>query len=241
MEMEKVTVPRDWCHWERVPGATWMMVSELSWRQRGQFTNQDYDFSCKTHQIQILLWPACLWCHEKKGHVGAVRRRRWAASSLASTLAQPASSSVCSSWCLGTVTGELCLLASFYLNMSDSHVNPGWRSNVFEASFAVKGLRAVGLSQEREQDTTASRMEQSTRERSLHSRYEHQCVNPDEWWVQVVSCAHVNSALSPDLILVFSLCCINLPIFRRSVRRSVRWSSRTRQVHQARALANAGL
>lgn len=59
-----------------------------------------------------------------------------------------------------------------------------------------------------------------------------------EWFH--VSCAHVKSVLSPDLILVFSLCCINLPICRRSVHRSVRWSSSTHWVYQARALANTG-
>lgn len=65
------------------------------------------------------------------------------------------------------------LCTSLRLN---GNVNPSWYSDVFEAFFAVKGLRAAGLYQETERDPMASRTEGSTCQWSPRCRYKHKCV-----------------------------------------------------------------
>lgn len=175
MEMERVTVPRDWCHWERVPQATGMMVGQLSWSHRVWFRNQDYNTSAKTHHKPTDL--ALIWMLLMSGEKRACQCSDEEAS-LGSVVIGIHIGTACIIFCvLFLVFGYrhrwARLFTSFHLN---SYVNPSWYSNVFEAFFAVKGLRAAGLYQETEQDTMASRTEWSTCEWSPRCRYRHKCV-----------------------------------------------------------------
>lgn len=171
MEMEKVTVPRGWCHWERVPQATGMMVGKLSGSV--QCRNQDYNVPSKTHHKPTALNCMSLMSGEKRACQCGDEE-----ASLGSVIIGIHIGTACIIFCvLFLVFGYrhrwAHLLNSCHLN---NYVNPCWYSHMFEAFFAVKGLRAAGLYQETEQDTMASRTEQSTCEWSPHCRYKHKCV-----------------------------------------------------------------
>lgn len=135
------------------------------------------------------------------------------------------------------------LFTSFHLNSS---ANPSWYSICFWSLFCSKGSQG-SWSVPRNgagHDGVKDRVKHLQVEPSLQVQTL-MCIiemiwnrdPPDSTFIPTV----VQNDPVPELILIFSLCCCaNLPMFRRSVHHSVRWSSSTLQVHRAKALANTG-
>lgn len=227
MEMERVTVPRDWCHWERVPRATGMMVGvQFTTRHRTHTQAHRHRFELHVFDVRRKTGVSMQWRGGVAGQRCDRHPHRHSLHHLLCTLPD--------FWIPAQVS------TPFHLFLPKQQRESSLIFPVFEAFFAVKGLRAAGLYQETEQDTMASRTEWSTCEWILRCRYKHKCVSS----ITVIHpIPHSSLRLFrmipsqiPELILIFSLCCCA----RRSVHHSVRWSSSTRQVHRAKALANTG-